>query len=228
MCVHQHHTQHCNTLPLLPQIQEIAKELAGKYAQQLDTTNSSSSSSSLTAASMHQQLVYELNRSGSYLEIKQQLRPLLVGLVAERYSSSGGAGAVAGCRGGASLGPAEVQQLHHDLYGSLVQELHAALAELAAQTAAEQQQQQQQQGLGRPSGQHSQEHHNEQVVEAGQDQQQQQRDEQQAAEGRRLLQLAAECELQGDDARSHELHTRRIAVLPTAEVRGGTWQLPAG
>jgi hypothetical protein len=207
------------------QIQEIAKELAGKYAQQLDTTNTSSSSS-VTTASAHQQLVYELNRSGSYLEIKQQLRPLLVGLVTERYSSSGGAGAAAGGRGGAPLGPAEVQQLHHDLYGSLVQELHAALAELAAQTAAEQQQQ----GLELPSGQHSQERHDDQVVEAdeGQQQQRRQREEQQAAEGQRLLQLAAECELQGDDARSHELHTRRIAVLPTAEVRGGTCQLPAG
>jgi hypothetical protein len=189
---------------LCPQIQEIAQELAGQYAQHAGSTGSSSTPGSATAAvasQCQQQLVFELNRSGRYLEIKQQLRPLLVDLVQEKYST---AAAAAG-----RPSTQEVQQLHHDLYSNLVQQLHDALAEVAKQAAEQHQQQQQQQG-GSPE-----------ALDGSVQQQQQQGDGlglQQAAEVQQLLQLAAECELQQDLGRCHDLHIRRIAALPTAQV----------
>lgn len=201
----------CDCHVLLPstQIQEIAHELAGQYAQQARSSDSSSGSSlsSSIGPQSQQQLVFELNSSGKYLTIKKQLRPLLVDLVQERYTAAGGRPSAAG-----------VQELHHDLYSSLVQELHAALAEVAKQ-AAEQQQQAEASALQHDT-----------APEGSADLQQQgaqqaaQLDPQHAADVHRLLQLAAECELQGDLGRCHDMQTRRIAVMSSAQVRLGCRQ----
>jgi hypothetical protein len=192
-------------------MRDIVQELAGQYAQQASAASSSSSGPGGPAAalSQQQQLVFELNASGKYLEIKQQLRPLLCELVSEQYSTAAGP---------SRPSPAEVQQLHHDLYSSLVQELHAALADVAAQAAAKQQQQQQGEQSAGPEKTEGIEGHAVQSLECQQQQQQQQLTAQQVAEGQRLLQLAAECELLQDTARCHDLHMRRIALLSTAQV----------
>jgi hypothetical protein len=199
--------KYCVLLPS-SQIQEIAHELAGQYAQQARRSDSSSGSSNSNSIGpqSQQQLVFELNSSGKYLAIKQQLRPLLVGLVQERYTAAGGRPSAAG-----------VQELHHDLYSSLVQELHAALAEVAKQ-AAEQQQQAEASAL-----QHDRAPKGSTDLQQQGSQQVAQLDPQQA-EAHRLLQLAAECELQRDLGRCHDLHMRRITIVPSAEVRLGCRQ----
>lgn len=193
------------------QMRDIVQELARQYAQQASSSSSSSSSGSsgpAAALSRQQQLVFELNASGKYLAIKQQLRPLLCELVSEQYSTAAGP---------SRPSPAEVQQLHHDLYSSLVQELHAALADVAAQAAAQQHQQHQQPGV-QSTGPEQAEGLEGQAVQSVEGQQQQQLTLQQVAEGQRLLQLAAECELLQDTARCNDLHLRRIALLSTAQV----------
>lgn len=191
------------------QIQDIAQDLASQYAQQGAST--SSSSSSTAHQSQQQQLVFELNRSGRYLAIKQELRPLLCDLVHEQYEA-----------GTVRPSAAEVQQLHHNLYINLVQELRTALADVAARAAAKLQfssSGQQQHGLNNDQ---QQEHHLEQEQEQLPSQQQGRQPAccsgEQPAEAQKLLALAAECELHNDVARCHALHTKRIAVLPSADV----------
>lgn len=44
------------------------------------------------AASQRKQLVFELNRSGQYLRLKEQLKAGVVGIVKESYHKSGGMG----------------------------------------------------------------------------------------------------------------------------------------
>jgi hypothetical protein len=188
------------------QIQEIAHELAGQYVQQARSSDSSSGSSNLSSIGLHnqQQLVFELNSSGQYITIKQQLRPLLVDLVQERYTSAGGRPSAAG-----------VQELHHDLYRSLVQELHAALAEVAKQAAKHQQQ------VQANALQHGRAPEGSTNLQQQGPRQELQLDLQQARQAQRLLRLATECELQRGLGRCHDLHMRRIAVMPSAEVRLG-------
>lgn len=157
-----------------------------------------------------QELVFELNSSGKYLAIKQQLRPLLVELVQERYTTPAGRPSAA-----------DVQRLHHDLYSNLVRELHAALSEVARQ-AAEEQQLAQQRSAARASQDSAQDASSLQQQDEGQ---RVQVDPQKAAEAHRLLQLAAECELNKDLDRCHDLHLRRIAVLESAEVGHGSYQM---
>lgn len=70
----------------------VARELAHSFAASTSTTpgNSSSNNSSKGVAPDQQQsLVFELNQSGRYLAIKDQLKQLLLDLVQERYKTAG-------------------------------------------------------------------------------------------------------------------------------------------
>eukprot|EP00878_Enallax_costatus_P029212 GHUV01031657.1.p1 GENE.GHUV01031657.1~~GHUV01031657.1.p1 ORF type:complete len:568 (+),score=226.11 GHUV01031657.1:1082-2785(+) len=112
------------------QVQEVARELARSYAA---STSSNGDSSKGLAPDQQQSLVFDLNQSGRYLAIKDQLKLLLLDLVRERYKTTG-----------STPDTAQLQQLHNDLYVYLMDELHAATAEAPKQAATNSDSQQQQ------------------------------------------------------------------------------------
>jgi hypothetical protein len=65
-------------------VQDFAQGLAQQYV-----AAAGSSSSGSPDPQQQQSLVFELNRSGRYLAIKEQLKQMLVEVVRERYKAAG-------------------------------------------------------------------------------------------------------------------------------------------
>jgi len=63
-------------------VQAAAEDLARSFA--------ATSSSSVNTADQQQALVFELNCSGKYLSIKEQLKQLVLEVVQEKYAAAGG------------------------------------------------------------------------------------------------------------------------------------------
>ena len=69
-------------------------------------------------AARQRKLVFELNRTGKYLELKETLRSIIVRVVKEKYRKSG------------EMGYDEMRDLYNDLYVHLIDEMHHALNDL--------------------------------------------------------------------------------------------------
>ncbi|GLC67227.1 hypothetical protein PLESTF_000531100 [Pleodorina starrii] len=76
------------------------------------------------AEARHKALVFELNRSGKYAQMRDSLKASVVSLVREKYRKSG------------SMSPNEMALLYNDLYGTLLGAMHAALNDMIDGAAA--------------------------------------------------------------------------------------------
>uniref|UniRef100_A0A061QN23 Tetratricopeptide repeat protein 18-like n=2 Tax=Tetraselmis sp. GSL018 TaxID=582737 RepID=A0A061QN23_9CHLO len=103
------------------EVRKSAKFLAAEYhsmfADEPELHDGSESEEKVMAA-RQRRVVFELNRTGKYLEIKERLRAIIVRVVQERYHKSG------------DMGYDEMQGLYNDLYVHLIDEMHRELNHL--------------------------------------------------------------------------------------------------
>ena len=119
-----------NTASTLEQIKSIAISLAKEYQDTLTGTSDAATaapSSSTEQADVQKRLVFQLNHSGKYLQLRDALKAAVVDLVKEQFQGS------AGTEGNEPAGAAAAGDrslLHHQLFARLLDEMHAALAAL--------------------------------------------------------------------------------------------------
>ncbi|MEW5312770.1 MAG: hypothetical protein WDW38_004378 [Sanguina aurantia] len=104
------------------QIRDAALGLASEFqAASSDDSAPTQESPAAAAAAQAQRtkaLVFELNRSGKYLALKEGLKAAVVRLVRERFRKSG------------AMGPNEMESLYSQLYVLLLDQMHEALSAL--------------------------------------------------------------------------------------------------
>ncbi|KAG2434617.1 hypothetical protein HXX76_007512 [Chlamydomonas incerta] len=107
-------------------VRVIARALAEEYKAVLPPPDASVAAAAAGggAEGRHKALIFELNRSGKYAQMRDSLKAAVVSLVREKYRKSG------------SMSPNEMALLYNDLYGSLLAALHAALNDLVDAAAA--------------------------------------------------------------------------------------------
>ena len=94
--------------------QVVARDLAGKFGAMFEGTPSSEAE----AADRKKKIVFELNKTGKYLELKDALKESIVKIVKDKYRRSG------------AMTKREMQDIYNDVYMYLVDEMHVALATL--------------------------------------------------------------------------------------------------
>ncbi|KAG2496263.1 hypothetical protein HYH03_005496 [Edaphochlamys debaryana] len=109
-------------------VRSIARALAEEYKAVLPPPAEPGSDAAAAAASgaeaRHKGLIFELNRSGKYAQMRDSLKTAVVALVREKYRKSG------------SMSPNEMALLYNDLYGTLLAATHSALNGLIDAAAA--------------------------------------------------------------------------------------------
>lgn len=102
------------------QVASIAKALAAEYKAAFPGAPASAPGTAAEAVeSRHKALVFDLNRSGKYLQLKDSLKSAVVAIVKEKYRKSG------------TMSPNEMALLYNDLYTHLLGAVHASLNSLA-------------------------------------------------------------------------------------------------
>ncbi|EFJ48577.1 hypothetical protein VOLCADRAFT_104635 [Volvox carteri f. nagariensis] len=104
-------------------VRVVARALAEEYKALLPPPGSAGDGGSEgggggAAEARHKALVFELNRSGKYAQMRDSLKASVVALVREKYRKSG------------SMSPNEMALLYNDLYGTLLAATHSALNEM--------------------------------------------------------------------------------------------------
>lgn len=105
------------------EIRKAAKALAADYHELFGKELAESAglyAEEKVMATRQRKLVFELNRTGKYLELKESLRDIIVRLVKEKYRKSG------------NMGYDEMRDLYNDLYVHLIDNMHRALNDLIA------------------------------------------------------------------------------------------------
>ena len=97
--------------------QEIVQGLSEQYQAMFPETSDAGLSED-EASKRKKDLVFELNTSGKYLQLKDTLRESVVRIVKEKYRRSG------------QMTHEELQGIYNDVYMYLVDEMHVALASL--------------------------------------------------------------------------------------------------
>lgn len=103
------------------EVRRAAKSLAADYmamfGEELEREKGPYAQEKVMAA-RQRKLVFELNRTGKYLELKDTLRGVIVRVVQEKYKKSG------------AMGYDEMRELYNDLYVYLMDEMHRSLNDL--------------------------------------------------------------------------------------------------
>lgn len=106
------------------QVKEAARSLVAEYVhlfpEQAELQTAVSDSSSLTDADRKARVVFELNKTGAYIAMKEGMKKAVVKIVRERYNASP-----------EGVSRADMEALYDDLNVHLVDEMHAALNELS-------------------------------------------------------------------------------------------------
>jgi hypothetical protein len=113
------------------QIKSIAASLAKEYQATLGGAPEAGSPMPASGAGQAggvKQLVFRLNHSGKYLQLREALKAAVVELAKEQFRRSSNAGAGEG----AAAAQEQAAVLHHRLFAQLLDEMHAALKALAA------------------------------------------------------------------------------------------------
>ncbi|GIL44572.1 hypothetical protein Vafri_2099 [Volvox africanus] len=106
-------------------VRTVARALAEEYKSVLPQPGSlDGSGEGGGAEARHKALVFELNRSGKYAQMRDSLKASVVALVREKYRKSG------------SMSPNEMALLYNDLYGTLLAAMHSALNDMIDTAAA--------------------------------------------------------------------------------------------
>eukprot|EP00891_Asterochloris_glomerata_P001607 jgi/Astpho2/1607/fgenesh1_pg.00028_%23_15_t len=105
------------------QVQVAAKQLALQYQQTFGDhlRDPVASADPQKAAQRRKQMMFELNRSGQYLQLQEQLRACVVRIVQEHFHKAG------------TMDRQDMQGLHNKLYVVLTTEMHKALNQLREQ-----------------------------------------------------------------------------------------------
>ncbi|KAL0022439.1 hypothetical protein WJX79_000099 [Trebouxia sp. C0005] len=104
------------------QVQSAVKQLAAEYHKMFGAEEGGESTTAdpHQAAARRKQLVFELNKNGQYLRLKEQLKAAVIGIVKDSYHKSGG------------MGREEMQELYNKLYMHLATDMHMALNQLVS------------------------------------------------------------------------------------------------
>ncbi|GIM03791.1 hypothetical protein Vretimale_8486, partial [Volvox reticuliferus] len=108
-------------------VRTVARALAVEYKSLLPPpgyVDGSGEGGGGGAEARHKALVFELNRSGKYAQMRDSLKASVVALVREKYRKSG------------SMSPNEMALLYNDLYGTLLAAMHSALNDMIDTAAA--------------------------------------------------------------------------------------------